>query len=210
MHTQRILFKRGEVHLGSSNQVWFRWFPAPPFGYPFHSVPFTHCLFLFLFTSFCLHVLAPHPFFLLRLCPCCAHICTLVCHLVTWPPLSGGVCETLGVTGVPSNVLFPFSAGALSTPWQTQCNEAMFFWSGKHGLITRVYLQLYPRISYLAPLQLEQDDQPLHPFHHCSHVSTLEFGIPELACGIQFRTHFLSVCLARTLAPPTSSCSSSF
>ena len=31
-------------------------------------------------------------------------------------------------------------AGALSTPWQTQCNEAMP-WSGKHGLITRVYLR---------------------------------------------------------------------
>ena len=31
-------------------------------------------------------------------------------------------------------------AGALGTPWQTQCNEAMP-WSGMHGLINRVYLQ---------------------------------------------------------------------
>ena len=41
-------------------------------------------------------------------------------------------------------------AGALSTPWQTQCNEAMP-WSGMHGLIIRVYLQLYLRHFIMVP-----------------------------------------------------------
>ena len=54
-----------------------------------------------------------------------------------------GVCVCVS-TPVPKGSTFcflnAFSAGALSTPWQTQCNEAMP-WSGKHGLITRVYLQ---------------------------------------------------------------------
>ena len=42
-------------------------------------------------------------------------------------------------------------AGALSTPWQTQCNEAMP-WSGKHGLITRVYLLHLELLNTLSNL----------------------------------------------------------
>ena len=38
-------------------------------------------------------------------------------------------------------------AGALSTPRQTQCNEAMP-WSGKHGLITRVYLPQFGTVEH--------------------------------------------------------------
>ena len=54
-------------------------------------------------------------------------VCVCVCHTLV-----------LRVFHVPTS--FSTEAGALSTPWQTQCNEAMP-WSGKHGLITRVYLR---------------------------------------------------------------------
>ena len=46
-----------------------------------------------------------------------------------------------------------FQAGALSTPWQTQCNEAMP-WSGKHGLITRVYLQQFGTVEHAVQFAL--------------------------------------------------------
>ena len=47
--------------------------------------------------------------------------------------------------------LYFMAAGALSTPWQTQCNEVMP-WSGKHGLITRVYLrQFFGRLFTFDP-----------------------------------------------------------
>ena len=41
--TARTLSTR--FSLGRLNEVWLRWFPAPAFGYPFHSLPFTHTFF---------------------------------------------------------------------------------------------------------------------------------------------------------------------
>ena len=38
-----------------------------------------------------------------------AHICALVCHLVTWPLTGRRVCETLGIIGLPAKL--SFSAG---------------------------------------------------------------------------------------------------
>ena len=61
------------------------------------------------------------------------------------------VCVHPWTKGFPPPLFSPFfhhlpHAGALSTPWQTQCNEAMP-WSGKHGLITRVYLQQFGTVE---------------------------------------------------------------
>ena len=48
-------------------------------------------------------------------------------------------------------------AGALSTPWQTQCNEAMP-WSGKRGLINLVYLHFRDiwMVNFWLPVLLIQ------------------------------------------------------
>ena len=55
---------------------------------------------------------------------------------------------------LPSQIFHHLShAGALSTPWQTQCNEAMP-WSGKHGLITRVYLQQFGTVEHAVQFAL--------------------------------------------------------
>ena len=57
-----VYLERGQVCLlVFSNDVSFRWFPAPPFAFPFHSLPFTRTSsFHFHFMSFCLHVPSSH------------------------------------------------------------------------------------------------------------------------------------------------------
>ena len=49
------------------------------------------------------------------------------------------------------------TAGALSTPWQTQCNESMP-WSGKRGLINLVYLRFLDKwmVNCWVPVLLIQ------------------------------------------------------
>ena len=63
-----------------------------------------------------------------------------------------------------STVRFRFllQAGALSTPWQTQCNEAMP-WSGKHGLITRVYLRQLGTVEHAVHFALFTSPQTGFP-----------------------------------------------
>ena len=58
--------KRGLVYLGFSMRFGFIGFWPFHVLPPFTFVPFTHTLVLFRFMSFCLHVLAPHPFSLSR------------------------------------------------------------------------------------------------------------------------------------------------
>ena len=56
------------------------------------------------------------------------------------------VCQTLFLRAFSPLPRVLVQAGALNTPWQTQCNEAMP-WSGKHGLITRVYLRQFGTVE---------------------------------------------------------------
>ena len=73
----------------------------------------------------------------------CVCVCMCVC---VWNPLFHA--EQFCVTNL---------AGALSTPWQTQCNEAMP-WSGKRGLINLVYLHFRDiwMVNFWLPVLLIQ------------------------------------------------------
>ena len=88
------------------------------------------------------------------------------------PILSVCVCHPLSPR-VTSYQLY-CQAGALSTPWQTQCNEAMP-WSGKHGLITRVYLQQFGTVEHAVQFALFVS-MVLHATYPSNHFLSATFS----------------------------------
>ena len=81
-------------------------------------------------------------------------------------------------------------AGALSTPWQTQCNEAMP-WSGKHGLITRVYLQQFGTVEHAVPFALFVS-MVLHATYPSNHfLSATCSRLPTWVLGVTLRKEAL-------------------
>ena len=95
----------------------------------------------------------------------------------------------------------PTSAGALSTPWQTQCNEAMP-WSGKHGLITRVYLQQFGTVEHAVQCALFVS-MVLHDTSH-KPTAVLRRFAADFECQIVFECscqHCSTIRFLRTYAP---------
>ena len=104
---------------------------------------------------------------------------TRVFHRSLCAPITAScVCHTL-ILRFPTFTFFTLTrvsqAGALSTPWQTQCNEAMP-WSGKHGLITRVYLQQFGTVEHAVQCALFVS-MVLHATYPSNHFLSATFSV---------------------------------